>query len=162
MKLPNEFLDESLIDQRWSLGPFYNLKMLSAKTKGKRFEQIAQFIFEQKGLIVEKAKNTDHDLIVSGKKLEVKGSTITKDTDDCFTFLQIRPDQEYDFLVLETFWFDGAIKFFKISKEKVLDMIDAKLFKKQHGGNKAKSRTFCFNGNMNQFEDYFWFQVKIE
>lgn len=162
MKLPNEFLDESLIDPRWSLGPFYNLKTLSAKTKGKRFEQIAQFIFEQKGFIVEKAKNTDYDRIVSGEKLEVKGSTITKNTDDCFTFLQVRPDQEYDFLVLETFWFDGTIKFFKISKEKVLDMIDAKFFKKQHGGNKAKSRTFCFNGNMNQFEDYLWFQVKIE
>lgn len=162
MKLPTEFLDESSTDQRWLSGPFYNLKMLSAKTKGKRFEQIAQYIFEQKGLIVEKASNTDHDRIVSEKKLEVKGSTITKGSDDCFSFLQIRPDQDYDFLVLETFWFDGTIKFFKLSKEIVLNMIDTNLFKKQHGGNKAESRTFCYNGNMTPFENYFWFQVKIE
>jgi hypothetical protein len=162
MKLPESFLSKSDIDVRWREGPFYDLKMLSAKTKGKRFEQIAEYILASKSMIVEKSNNTEHDRIADGKKLEVKGSTITKNSDDCFSFLQIRPDQDYDFLILETFWFDGNIKFYKISKQNVISMIENGLFKKQHGGKKAESRTFCYNGNMKPFEKYFWFEIKID
>lgn len=161
MKLPDSFLCESDVDVRWSKGPFYNLKMLSAKTKGKRFEQIAEFVFTSNGMTVEKPTNTDHDRIVNGEKLEVKGSTITKASDDCFSFLQIRPDQDYEFLVLETFWFDGTIKFYKVAKRDVMNMIETGVFKKQHGGNKAESRTFCYNGDMKPFAEYFWFEVKV-
>jgi hypothetical protein len=162
LQLPVSFLSDSPIDSRWFAGPFYNLKMLSAKTKGKRFEQIAQFVFESRCLVVDSPDSSDHDRIVSGEKLEVKGSTITRGTDDCFSFLQIRPDQDYDFLVLETFWFDGTIQFHKISKETVIKMIGLGIFKKQHGGNKAESRTFCYNGNMLPFSDHYWFDVKID
>lgn len=162
MLIPNELLNECSVDERWMSGPFFNLKALSAKTKGKRFEQIAHYIFEQKGFTVEKPSNTDHDRIVSGQKIEIKGSTITKNSDDCFSFLQIRPDQDYDFLVLQTFWFDGTIKFYKISKKTVINMIKNGVFKKQHGGNKAESRTFCYNGNTIPFEKNFWFEVKIK
>lgn len=162
MKLPNSFLCESDVDVRWAKGPFYNLKMLSAKTKGKRFEQIAEFVFVSKGMAVKKPTNTDHDRIVNDEKIEVKGSTITKASDDCFSFLQIRPDQDYDFLALETFWFDGTIKFYKVAKSDVMTLIEDGVFKKQHGGNKAESRTFCYNGDMKPFEKYFWFEVKVE
>lgn len=162
MKLPENFLGQSLVDSRWRDGPFYNLKMLSAKTKGKRFEEIAEFCFSARGLNVEKAISTDHDRIVSGEKFEVKGSTITKNSDDRFSFLQIRPDQDYQFLILETFWFDGKICFYKIPKKEVMIMIEANLLKKQHGGSKSNSRTYCYNGNMTPFKDYFWFEVQIE
>jgi len=162
MKLPTELLAESVIDDRWLTGPFANLKLLSAKTKGKRFEHIAQHILRERGFIVTNPSSSDHDRIVDGSKLEVKGSTITKGSDGLFSFLQIRPGQDYDALLLETFWFDGTIKFYKVDKYVVLDMIEQGIFKKQHGGKKAESRTFCYNGAMKPFEDYFWFEVKID
>jgi hypothetical protein len=161
MKLPIVLLEDSAIDPRWMTGPFANLKSLSAKTKGKRFEEIAHYILNSKNFIVDIPENSDHDRVVNGSKFEIKGSTVTKGSDDCFSFLQIRPDQDYDTLLLETFWFDGTIKFFKLDKYVVMEMIQSGLFKKQHGGNKADSRTFCYNGTMKPFEQYFFFEVKI-
>ena len=162
MILAEKLLASSDIDVRWMNGPFYNLKLLSARTKGKRFEEIASYIFTQKNMIVMSSTSTDYDRIVDGYRFEIKGSTITKDTDDCFSFLQIRPTQEYDYVILETFWFDGTIKFYKISKNDIIKMISSGVFIKQHGGNKAESGTYCYNGNMKPFERYFWFEEKID
>jgi len=78
-----------------------------------------------------------------------------------FSFLQIRPDQTYDYLVLVTFWFDGFIDFYKINKQSCLDMIQKRIFKKQHGGMKSNSGTYCYSGTMNPFLDYFWFRAKV-
>lgn len=161
ISLAKDLLIGAEIDTRWFKGPFAQLKLLPAKAKGKRFEQIATAIFEQKQMKVEKPVNTDHDRIVDGVKVEIKGSTITKDSDGNFSFLQIRPAQDYDFLVLETFWFDGTIKFHKISKQAIMELIEKRVFVPQHGGTKGKSGTFCYNGNLDRFEDYFWFEVKV-
>lgn len=161
MKLSSELLKGNDIDSRWFAGPFAQLKMLPAKAKGKRFEQISQELFEHKGHIVWKSKNSNYDRIVDGMEFEIKGSTITKGHDDYFSFLQIRPDQQYDFLIFVSFWFDGEIKVYKIPKEKVLDFISAGVFKKQHGGNDAESRTYCYNGTLEPFNSYFWFSETI-
>jgi hypothetical protein len=162
VRLSPELLSGSDIDPRWSTGPFALLKLMPAKAKGKRFEQIAESVFLASGHKVEKAVNSDHDRIVNGKKYEIKGSTITKGTDDTFSFLQIRPAQDYDFLIFETFWFDGTMKFFKIDKETVHKLVQNKIFKPQHGGNIGNSGTFCYNGNLDPFDDFFWFSVKVE
>lgn len=111
---------------------------------------------------VEKATSPEYDRVVDNQKMEIKGSTITKYSDDRFSFLQIRPDQDYDLLVLETFWFDGTVKFYKVDKQSIDMLIRNNVFKKQHGGNKAESRTFCYNGTMEPFEKWFWFEVKID
>lgn len=161
ISLQKELLVGAEIDDRWFKGPFAQLKLLPAKAKGKRFEQIATQIFEQKQMKVQKSVNTDHDRIVDGVKIEIKGSTVTKDSDDRFSFLQIRPAQDYDFLVLETFWFDGTIKFYRISKQEIIELIEKRVFVPQHGGNNGKSGTFCYNGSLDCFEDYFWFEVKV-
>jgi hypothetical protein len=160
--LENNLLVGNEIDNRWFLGPFSGIKKLSAKAKGKRFEQIAEYIFKSRSLEVKKPISSDHDRIVDGKKFEIKGSTITQGTDDTFSFLQIRPAQDYDYLILETFWFDGKIQFYKISKKDVLKLVSNNTFKKQHGGNKAKSGTFSYNGKMSVFEKYFWFDLKVK
>jgi hypothetical protein len=161
MKLSSELLAGAEIDPRWTNGPFLGIKLMPAKAKGKRFEQIAQAVFIAYGHTVTKPQNSDHDRIVNGEKFEMKGSTITKNTDDVFSFLQIRPAQDYDALILQTFWFDGTIKYYKIPKSDIQMLISNKTFKKQHGGNKAESGTFCYNGNMKPFENYFWFSVQI-
>jgi len=159
--LNSSLLSGAEIDPRWSNGPFLGIKLMPAKAKGKRFEEIAQSIFEMIGLTVTKPTNSDHDRIVDGKKFEIKGSTITKGSEDCFSFLQIRPAQDYQFLILETFWFDGTIQYYKIPKTEINLLIEKGVFKKQHGGNKAESGTFCYVGNLSPFSEYFWFERKV-
>ena len=163
---PNLILDPSLltgseIDPRWSTGPFTGLKLMPAKAKGKRFEEIAATVFESRGMTVARPRNSDHDRIVDGATYEIKGSTITKDSDDTFSFLQIRPQQDYEFLVLETFWFDGTIKFHRIPKDIVHALVASRVFKPQHGGNLGNSGTYCYNGPVSAFDQWFWFEVKV-
>lgn len=160
ISIPPDLLVSNDIDPRWEQGPFANLKRLPAKAKGKRFEYIAQHVFESRGHDVGRAQNKDHDRMVDGAKYEIKGSTITKGSEDCFSFLQIRPNQDYDYLVLETFWFDGTIKYFKLDKKEVTNLIANRTFVPQHGGQKGNSGTFSYNGNLTPFIPYFWFEIK--
>ena len=161
IQLSPGLLDGSDIDPRWSLGPFGLLKLMPAKAKGKRFEQIAQDIFERRGMTVDRPTNSDHDRIVDGVTCEIKGSTITKDSDDTFSFLQVRPAQDYQFLILETFWFDGTVKFHRIPKAEVHALVANRTFKPQHGGNNGNSGTYCYNGPVSAFDEWFWFEVKV-
>ena len=144
VKLTANLLVGAELDPRWADGPFQGLKLMPAKAKGTRFEQLAQAIFENKGLLVQKSISSDHDRIVDGKKAEIKGSTITKGRDDWFSFLQIRPAQDYECLILETFWFDGTVKFHKIPKTNVLQLVEQNIFKPQHGGSDGDSGTSYF------------------
>ena len=162
ISLSSELLAGSDVDPRWANGPFMGIKLMPAKAKGKRFEQIASSILISRNHQVGRPDSSDYDRLVDGDKCEFKGSTITKGTDDVFSFLQIRPSQEYDYLVFETFWFDGTIKFHRIPKSQIQPMIEAGIFKKQHGGNKAQSGTYCYNGNLEPFAAYFWFEVQVQ
>lgn len=161
IELPSHLLEGSDIDSRWATGPFLKIKLMPPKAKGKRFEEIAENIFKLRKFDVSKAQNTQHDRIVNGSKWEIKGSTVTKGTDDGFSFLQIRPSQDYDFLILETLWFDGRIQFFKIPKSDINLLIERKVFVKQHGGNKAQSGTYSYNGPITPFQEYFMFEYKV-
>jgi hypothetical protein len=162
IQLSLDLLGVNAIDPRWMTGPFSHLKSLAPRSKGSRMEKIAEEIFRQRGHTVTKATSTDNDRVVDGSKVEIKGSTITKNSDDCFSFLQIRPAQEYDFLVLETFWFDGTVKFHRIPKDAVLQYVADRVFVPQHGGNKGNSGTFCYNGNLAPFAQWFWFEIKVQ
>ena len=65
--------------------------------------------------------------------------------DDRFSFLQIRPNQEYDatfFVML----YPNEISILKMSKEQILSNIDAGHFKPQHGGKTGNSGTYCYYG----------------
>lgn len=162
VQLAADLLGTNAIDPRWATGPFVHLKSLAPRAKGSRFEKIAEAIFKQRGLTVGRATSTDNDRTVNGDKIEIKGSTITMGSDNCFSFLQIRPRQDYDYLVLETFWFDGTVRFYRIAKADVLQLIDAKIFVPQHGGQKGHSGTYIYNGPMTPFENYYWFEVRVQ
>lgn len=155
-------LGSNSIDPRWTLGPFLHLKTLAPKGKGKRFEQIAEEVLKSRGHTVAKATNTQHDRIVDGLKFEIKGSTITKGSDDMFSFLQIRPAQDYDVLLFESFWFDGTVKYHRIPKEDLLKLVSSGVFSAQHGGKKGNSGTFSWNGDLAPFEPWYWFEVKVQ
>lgn len=132
-------------DERYIDSPFVHLKALSAKQKGSRYELITSQVLRAIGYDVQKPLSTDYDRIVDGFKCEIKGSTLAKNTDK-FSFLQIRPDQEYDKIIF-TMFYPHELVMMEMTKNVVLSNIDSKIFKKQHGGNKASSGTYCYYGN---------------
>ena len=143
----NDLIEADIMDPRWEDSPFFKLKCMKAKQAGSRYEKIVESIFTNAGMIVESPTNTDHDRIVDGEKIEIKGSMITKGSDDCFSFLQIRPKQEYDTVVFLAIYFH-EIHMYEMSKADVKKKIKEGVFKPQHGGKKGDSGTFCYNGTM--------------
>lgn len=143
-----ELLTKEDIDPRWLDSPFLNLKRLKAKQAGARYEQVTESILTQLGYDVKSPINSDHDRIVNGTKTEMKGSMLTKSKKDgIFSFLQIRPDQDYQQVIFTVFYFD-SVQMFMMDKDTINKKIEEGVFKKQHGGNKGKSRTFCYNGTI--------------
>ena len=171
-------IDKSLLqneemDVRWFTSPFRELKHLHAKQQGKRYEEITRSVLEQAGYKIATHTDTDYDMVMDGKKCEIKGSTVIKGHNDKFSFLQIRPEQQYDELVFSCFYFD-KLEIYKISKQRVMELVElgrddnnkgkrgrakkgetkptvVARFKKQHGGNDAESGTFCYHGNPKDF-----------
>tara|TARA_Y100000296_G_scaffold64456_1_gene75667 strand:- start:393 stop:788 length:396 start_codon:yes stop_codon:yes gene_type:complete len=120
---------------------------MKPKQAGSRYEKIVESIFTKMDMNVDPPLNTDHDRIVDGEKIEIKGSMITKGTDDEFSFLQIRPKQEYDTVVFLAVYFQ-EMHLYEMSKADVKMKIKEGVFKPQHGGKKGDSGTFCYNGTM--------------
>ena len=138
-------LIEEAEDQRYINSPFRHLKNLHAKQKGKRYEAITEQVLKKMGKSVGKPQNTDHDRIVDGKKVEIKGSSLNKNSDN-FSFLQIRPNQDYEVMYFSMFY-PNEFVIMSMDKETILKNIKNGVFKKQHGGNKADSGTFLYYGN---------------
>lgn len=155
MCIPDSFLSVEDIDPRWNNSPFRNIKIMGAKQKGKRFEQIIRFLMEG-----QKTISTDNDMQIDNSLFEIKGSTVTKGTDKSFSFLQIRPNQKYDYLLLSAFHYDGTIEIYKIPKQDIYSLI-GKVFKKQHEGKSGTSETYCYNGTMEPFSKYKFMERKI-
>jgi len=147
--MPKVFLQADEIDQRWINSPFYELKRMLPKQKGKRFEEIVRWLMSG-----EKSKGADSDMQIGTKLYEIKGSTVTKGTDASFSFLQIRPKQCYDFLLFATFHYDGKIELFRIAKEEIQKLITHRLFAKQHEGKNGASETYLYLGSMKPLEKY--------
>ena len=146
-----EMIDPMLLepedrDVRYDNSPFKNIKAMGAKQKGKYYELITENVMSQMGYSVSKPVNTDHDRIIDGVKTEIKGGTLNKGT-EVFSFLQIRPDQDYDELVF-TMCYPQKLVMMKMTKEQVMNHVASGVFKKQHGGNKGNSGTYCYYGNM--------------
>ena len=53
---------------------FRPIKNMTSKRKGRFFEQLTEDYVTQFGWKVSKPENTEHDTIINGKKVEVKGS----------------------------------------------------------------------------------------
>ena len=142
-----ELISGDIMDPRWESSPYFLLKCMKAKQAGSRYEKIVEAIYSNAGETVEAPNNTDHARIINGEKVEIKGSMVTKGSDDKFSFLQVRPAQEYDKVVFLAIYFD-EINLFEMTKKQILVAIEKGIFKKQHGGKKADSGTYCYNGTM--------------
>lgn len=141
----DKFLKQEPIDQRYKDSPFRHLKMMAPRGKGSRFEKIAKSVFEKLGKNVTRATSSDHDAIIDFQKAEIKGSTLIRNK-NMFSFLQIRPDQDYDIIVF-VMAYPHELKMITMSKSVVVKNIENGTFLKQHGGSKANSRTFLYYGN---------------
>jgi hypothetical protein len=138
-------LAEGTNDDRYNDSPFRNLKKLPPKTKGSRFEKITRALMEAHGHSYEKRTGTDNDAVFDDISYEIKGGLLCQGK-DTFAFLQIRPDQIYDGIIFSMFYPHHVI-FMTMDKSTVLSNISSGVFKKQHGGTKADSRTYYYSGN---------------
>ena len=143
--IPESLLMPEDRDTRYDNSPFKFIKAMGAKQKGKCYELITETVLSKLGYTVEKPNSTDHDRIIDGVKTEFKGSSLMKN-DNRFTFLQIRPAQDYDELMF-TMCYPDDLVIMKMDKATVLENIENKTFAPQHGGQKGNSGTFMYYGN---------------
>lgn len=145
-----ELLGADARDTRYDNSPFVHIKAMSAKQKGKAYELITENVLGKLGFTIDKPTNTEHDRIINGVKTEIKGSTLNKNTDH-FSFLQIRPAQDYSELMF-TMCYPHELVIMKMDKQTVFQCVEQNIFKKQHGGNKAESGTYLYYGNKETLE----------
>jgi hypothetical protein len=86
------------------------LRVLPPKKKGSFGEKIVAEVYKKLGADVKKSKGTDSDIIVNGKKIEIKLSCCAfKGDNPCsFTFFQIRQFQDYDYIAFFSVYPDHA------------------------------------------------------
>jgi hypothetical protein len=144
------------VGPEWLDSPFLNLKVMPPKQKGKRFEEISIDLLKKLGYTTKRRTNSNHDVILESKKVEIKGSTLRRGCENEFTFLQIRPYQDYE-QMLFTCFYPQKLEMWLLDKQAINDNIVEgmsvkgqadKYIKAQHGGSKAQGNdTFCFMGH---------------
>ena len=142
--------------------PFRVYKEMSSKKKGKYFELIAEQYLKKQGYNVTKSQNSDHDRVVNGKKLEIKGSMLWGEGTH-FRWQQIRTSQDYDVMCFVAIYPD-RIELYGATKDVVkcnLEVQDDRgnWIYNQHGGKRTNSGTFVIDGMP---EDFGWFQYLEE
>lgn len=144
-----ETIDPALLakdqeDARYSLSPFANLKTLGPRVRGSRFEQITIWLMQQLGHQYQPRTSSDHDALFDGVSYEIKGSMLARNQEN-FSFLQIRPSQDYDSMLFAMFYPTRVI-LMTMTKNQVLTNVTSGVFRPQHGGNQAHSGTYCYYG----------------
>lgn len=139
-----QLLVAETLDHRYQGKKFEHIKAMPAKQKGKRMEEIVAQVYLKLDHQVQKPQSTDYDLLINGKPCEITGATQVKGGDH-FSFLQIRPLQQYDILVFAMFYPEQLVVM-EMTKQRVLELIANRTFRKQHGGNSAESGTYCYYG----------------
>lgn len=137
--------------------PFAPLRACSSRTKGAKFEELAEWHLREHGHEVIRADASDYDRRVDGRRVEIKGSFLWS-PGDMFRWQQIRLDQDYDLIVFLALYPD-RVEYYACTKEEAalaLRTPDAsgKLVHNQHGGHDVDSGTFFIDGLPEEIE---WF-----
>jgi hypothetical protein len=148
-----QLIDKELLtghdqDERYAGAPFGEIHKMQASAKGARFEKIVRHCLERLGTEVTPRESSEHDIVIGGTKIEIKGSTLIRDK-NVFSFLQIRPEQDYDAIMLALFYPDH-VSVLALSKQRLLD---ANVLKDQHGGREGHSGTYLFYATENELLD---------
>ena len=142
--------------------PFRVYKEMSSKKKGKYFELIVEQYLKKNNYTVSKSVNSDHDRVVNGKKLEIKGSMLWGEGTH-FRWQQIRTSQDYDVMCFVAIYPD-RIELYGATKDVVKSNVEVQNEKgewihNQHGGKRTNSGTFVIDGMPQDFQ---WFQYLEE
>jgi hypothetical protein len=115
---------------RWSNSPFGWLRNLPSRRRGAVFEKLVAELCAESDPDVSASPHSDADMVISGARVEVKGSTLWET--GTYTFQQIR-DQNYRVLVcLGISPFDAHC--WAIPKEEIMRLWRSGEIRSQHGG----------------------------
>ena len=141
----------------YSDSKFRPIKNLTSNRKGRFFEQLTEDYVTEFGWKVSKPKNTEHDTIINGKKVEIKGSfrwvVDGKLTHYCWQ--QIRPSHDYDYMVFLAVD-PRKCEFYCGTKQEVTDFVtiqdsNGNYPYNQHGGMTKNSGTYRIDGMPKDF-----------
>ena len=109
--------------------PFFNFTFLAPRSKGKIGETLVRNCCLSKNIRCEKALNSQHDLIINGKRIEIKTSFINKD--NRLLFQQIRINQNWDFIIFVGFY-TNDVKVWCMTKSYIEELVKQNIIVKQH------------------------------
>ena len=128
---------------KWKGSLFETIKKSSTCKKGLIGELIVKNYSLSLNYLVSQRSSVGNDLIVNGKKIEIKLSCYNKS--GYFKWLQIRPDDDFDYLYLISVY-PNNIKLYAFSKCQVLKLCDDNILKNQHGGVKNNNYNIKYLG----------------
>lgn len=136
--------EQKFIAEAWIGSEHQDIKLLSAAAIGSFGEKIVKELLERHGYDVGKRLNTEHDFTVNGKKTELKTSTAVIGSDRRYIINQIRPQSDYDMLIM--FLIDpNGYRLYSAKKEEYMMENQVEGLKYQHGGQKQKGNTLILN-----------------
>ena len=131
---------------------FKPIKDMTSKRKGRFFELLTEEYAENMGWKISKPTNSDHDTVINGKKVEIKGSFrwVVDGELTHYRWQQIRPSQDYEYMVFLAVD-PKDIRFYCASKQEVSDFVTIQDEKgnfpyNQHGGMTMNSGTYRIDG----------------
>ena len=136
----------------YSDSKFKPIRNMTSKRKGRFFEVLTEEYVEHLGWKVSKPENTDHDTVINGKKVEIKGSFrwVVDGVLTHYRWQQIRPSQDYEymiFLALDPL----KCEFYCGEKQEISDFVtiqdsNGNYPYNQHGGMTVNSGTYRIDG----------------
>lgn len=127
----------------WANSEYLWIKESSTCKKGKIGENIVQIYYSGKDTTVYNRSSVENDLLIDNSPVEVKLSCLNNS--GYFKWLQIRLDDDYDYLYLLSIY-PNDIKMYKISKEKLVELSNSGVLKNQHGGSRNKTFNIKYLG----------------
>ena len=136
----------------YSDSKFRPIKNMTSKRKGRFFEQLTEQYVKEFGWKVSKPTNTEHDTIINGKKIEIKGSFrwVVDGVLKHYRWQQIRPSQDYEYIVFLALD-PRKCQFYCGTKQEVSDFVtiqdsNGNYPYNQHGGVSMNSGTYMIQG----------------
>ncbi|MGD1834769.1 MAG: hypothetical protein ACPKQO_03515 [Nitrososphaeraceae archaeon] len=120
----------------WNNSPYKWIRDLkSSRKKGKIGELMIKEFLSDKNYFISFSPSYENDIIINGKDIEIKTSTLWKGV--CYGFQQIRINQDFEYMI----WF-GISPFTEhcwvIPKKEILYRINKQDIRMQHAGKKGK------------------------
>jgi len=155
--IPNYLSYDDVINNRdvdpYADSKFKPIRNMTSKRKGRFFEVLTEeYVDKELGFKVSKPENTDHDTVINGKKVEIKGSFrwVVDGVLTHFRWQQIRPSQDYEymiFLALDPL----KCEFYCGEKQEIADFVTIQdehgnYPYNQHGGMTVNSGTYRIDG----------------